>query len=1114
MAHNPFEQEQSQLNQELDELSPQSLDGSTTRNTNNNSKNIKTIATTTKSSTSQTISSLNKLNRSSIRKLSSSQSSATTTGYHSATTATGSPDSVAISGKYQPSKQFISKCKTELEGLLDSIKGTYHDEIRELYSNEQLSDLYVRIGEKFKKPLHRCVLVARAFKLYGVLKAFKIDEEAIEQDIIVSEFQNKLSLFENNDKKDRTEQEKAEDQEEREAANRLEALSIYNCTLPDNLISPELFLNFARRLYLDTDVTEEEGQLRKRLVDWLKQNRPELIKPPPGTKCPIDHKESFRTIQPDYEQQKQQEQGIELKVDVDGSSVAAMSSPPDYQKQATSPPQASTRSSSQAADDEFDESSQATSLTGSLLTRTETFELFSASKDRQQHQQQQQQQPQLDDEEGRRTPINKMSTISTSIDDGENTTGGDDVDSETSQGTGKSSAPYTPVTRTGLKPKTFTTPVDAKQRLARANKKAAAAAAAAVEATTASESKTSSSVTAARQSDIKTKRTTQIAAARTSSTTTPKSTVTGTTPNISAAVKPRVLATAKGKAPNLPVMRAHPISMERSQSPGTSNLIKGGTTKNFIAANKRLVAQMEPKRLSLSPSEQSQLHSEAANDAGTTGGDSELDAGNSEFSWRAFEGPFNSDVMVAQMDKFALVNLSTLADCLSKMFIGEMLADSMIEVRDGKQISAHKCILSARSAYLNDFINQKQNLATSTPEPRSVSPTPANQQQQKTQQLLKIDLSEFGYNTVYFSLLHIYSGIVKVPDDLDLEELTKLSHLLHVTTLRQVCQHNLKMNYCHFFHKPCPVCCVGVLKTLPLAWRYDYTDLYSKCLSWIGSNFASVFCLKEFSELKPNDLIEECYSATMSQLTPDNIISRTIECQKLLKNLARVKWTEPIICLVGRLLEDFCHYVAENYEKILQSESFMNLGKSCWECEVLEENLLAAMNHLKPDSGCRTLIQLHRIECSIESFGDDPKNVSDSFANLISKMRKYCERYLLKEATSVVHCQSWRLVNPSLQKRIKDQAIIATDFDEPTRQLAAKPKLSSLAKTAQASSGSRSPVPLKHLNDPDGRGSKSPQQSLSNRSTPDQRALKSPSTTYLPPPKTKTAAARHLKVMK
>lgn len=527
-----------------------------------------------------------------------------------------------------------------------------------------------------------------------------------------------------------------------------------------------------------------------------------------------------------------------------------------------------------------------------------------------------------------------------------------------------------------------------------------------------------------------------------------------------------------GKVKQTLIARAQPISMERSQSPGI-NVLKG-STRNFIEANKRLVSEMEKKVVT-------QTTEQAVYDSKTE--PNETSSYNLD--------PLTLDDLIAKMDKLSLISYSKLADSLSNMFIDGGLYDSVVLVKDDKQIKTHKCMLAARSAFLAEYIS-KQAL------PSSVHSTEPGENS-----LLKIDLTEFSYPVVYFCILHIYSGIVKVSDDLDLDELTKLTHLLHVNTLKQVCVHNLRMNYCHFFHKPCSVCCLGVLKTLPLAWRYDYTDLYSKCLQWIGSHFANIFCLKEFSQLQPNDLIEECYSATLSQLTPHNIIPKTIECQKLLKNLPRVKWSESIICLVGRQLEDFCHYVADNYEKILQSDSFLNLGKNSWDCEILEENLLAAMNHLKPDSGCKTLIQLHKLECNVESYcDDDSRNVSDSFANLISKMRKYCERYLLKEAVAVVHCNSWRRMNPALQKRIRDQAIITTDFDEPAKHLASKPKLPSMTRTSNQQ-------PQLVNSSSNSEGTRSP----SNRSTPESR-LKSPSTTYLTPPKNKTAAARHVKVLK
>lgn len=982
-------------------------------------------------------------NRSSISSSSSSPPPPPppTESIHTSSAATTTQSSQC--NRYQASKVFINKCRTEFESLLNSLKGRYHEDIKNIYSEEICADLIIRVGEeKLRKPLHKCIIASRAFKLYSSLKTFKSIEPQEEENVIISKIQQdteEVGSVLKQDKKESghstTATESLDCRIERLAVN--DNLPSLNCCLPDGLISLELLSNFMRRAYLDQDLSEEETKLNQILTDWIKTNRPEVVRA--SVNYSPNHRESFRTIQPDFKDEvlfkspimtpDKSDQLINLCED-SGSNV-----------------------------DDLDENSQATSFRDeslpSSLNRAETFELLTKSNS------------------NSPSVVPSKNILTEPLDDGDNDadTGNELLSTEESN----TPTPYAPTTRTGLKPKTFTTPVGM-----RTTNRATAGL---------TGSKRTASKTVERDATSKTKPTTTIA----SKTSLTKQPSTGSTPtsntnkrstqlpetqesksitekiNKTAAAKIGTTTTGSGaKSKPTLITRAHPISMERSQSPGT-NVIKG-TGRNFIESNKKLVSQMERKI---------PAHPDLGNY------DSEIEA--SEASSFLLE-PLNSDNLVAQMDKFTLVSYSKVAEALSRIFIDGILSDVVIHVKDGKELRAHQCVLAARSAYFADYIS-KQTLPPATSESALSN----------AKQLLKIDLTEFSYPAVYFCIMHIYSGLVKVPDDLELDELTKLSHLLHVATLRQVCMHNLRVNYCHFFHKPCSVCCIGVLKTLPLAWRYDYTELYSKCLQWIGSHFANIFCLQEFSELKPNDLIEECYSATLSQLTPDNVIPKTIECQKLLKGLPRVKWTESIICLVGRQLEDFCHYVADNYEKILQSESFLNLGKNCWECEVLEENLLAAMNHLKPDSGCKTLIQLHKIEVSNESFCEDPRGVSDSFSNLILKMRKYCERYLLKDAAAVVHCSSWRHMNPSLQKRIRDQAIISTDFDEPTKQLATKPKLPSMSRVTNQKSPSQS----------GSEGCKSP----SNRSTPESR-LRSPSTTYLPPPKNKTAAARHVKVLK
>lgn len=905
------------------------------------------------------------------------------------------------SSRLQPSKQLISKCRKEFDNLLETIKKEYHNELKDLFSREIYPDLYIIIGES-RKPIHRCIFASRIYRLYCAFKAFSVESEPLEKDIISTDSHNKLnsSIVASGI---------GEAIETRAVVCNL---NILNCTIPEELISFDLFLTLARRAYLDQGFGLEEEKLYKKIVDWLKMNKPDLVKV--TTSNSPNHRDSFRTIQPDSTSPPESpvmmpEQPICSSEDIESNIDEA-----DIGSSATSP--------------------RDVSLTHSLLTRTETFELLSRNGNQ-----------------------DGSSPVSPNKDTSED---GDDkslrIEEGHAMGTGA------PTTRTGLRPKAFSNIVEDGS------------------ASFSTETKSKSSPSKVQDSSNQSKLSKNRAPIpRTSLGAPVKSSETGgpsPSPRVAESQKlsrtPLTVKTntqtATAKVKPTIIANAHPISIERSRSPST-NILKG-TGRNFIAANKRLITQIEKKN-------QAQQNSNAQNL------DSDLESIESNLY---IVEPLTSDSMIQNLDKFSLVSRSQLAEAMARLFIDGNMSDATVQVKEGQKLKAHVCILAARSAYLAEVIKDKFQSKPWT-DTKKYS--------------IEIDLSEFSINSVNFSLMHIYSGIAKVPEDIDLEELTRLSHLLHVTTLNQVCIHNLRMNLCHHFHKPCNVCSLGVLKTLPLAWRYDYSDLYAKCLQWIGSNFATIFSLKEFSELKPHDLVEECYNATLSQLTPDNIIPKTIECQKLLKNLPRVKWTESVICLVGRQLEDFCHYVASNYEKIIQSESFLNLNKNCWECEVLEENLLAAMNHLKPDIGCKTLIQLHKIECSLDVTESAISN--DPFSNLITKMIRYCERYLLKDAAAVVHCSSWRHMSPSLQKRIKDQAIITTDFDEPTKQLAGKPKLPSMSRVGRKSSS-----PNGNISNPN-----DSTRSSSDTSNPESR-LKSPSTTYLPPPKNKTASARHIKVLK
>ncbi|CAG2060608.1 unnamed protein product [Timema podura] len=179
--------------------------------------------------------------------------------------------------------------------------------------------------------------------------------------------------------------------------------------------------------------------------------------------------------------------------------------------------------------------------------------------------------------------------------------------------------------------------------------------------------------------------------------------------------------------------------------------------------------------------------------------------------------------------------VSRLGEDLLRMFLEEINPDVTVEV-GGRRLKAHKCILSSRCQYFaamlsGGWVESAGNV---------------------------ISLQGFSYNAVHFALCHIYSGTSNIPDTISIVELATLADMLGLEGLKEVIMYTLKVKYCHFFHKPCTMCAVGVVECLPLAAAYGLDDIYRKSLRWITKYFVRIWPTKGFASL-PRELVEKCY---------------------------------------------------------------------------------------------------------------------------------------------------------------------------------------------------------------------------------------------------------------
>ena len=467
----------------------------------------------------------------------------------------------------------------------------------------------------------------------------------------------------------------------------------------------------------------------------------------------------------------------------------------------------------------------------------------------------------------------------------------------------------------------------------------------------------------------------------------------------------------------------------------------------------------------------------------------------------------------------SLFSCSRLGNDLLKLFINQVNCDFNLLVADkSQQLGGHKCILMARS----EFFAKKFSINLD-----------CNQ----------INLTDFSYDSVHFVLCHMYSGTIDVPNfsgngergglssvqlpsinyekeytELNLAELISLSDLFQLSILKDVILFEIKKNYCHHFHRPCNDCITGVINCLNLAHKLELSSLFNCCVNWICRHYKKVWTTKQFASLfiihpqaenenqsnsprstptkhshrrvhqlvhKNNDIIESIYQAILDNLTNENVINKILDLQQLASSLTRFKWNEMIIHLIEELIEDCCKYLAINYDQIVSSQTFIQLGyEKSWQLDVLESYLILAVDSMKCEIALRTFIHLENIMIMCEPLnennslrtsslvnhasGDDRFNhhiiyantsltktqFSDEFIRTVQRLYKSIERYLIHNAKEAVYCDSWNELATNVQKHIKTSAILVFEFDRP---LSKKPILSSsMMRSSRQSSADKS----------------------------------------------------------
>ncbi|CAB3380964.1 Hypothetical predicted protein [Cloeon dipterum] len=369
---------------------------------------------------------------------------------------------------------------------------------------------------------------------------------------------------------------------------------------------------------------------------------------------------------------------------------------------------------------------------------------------------------------------------------------------------------------------------------------------------------------------------------------------------------------------------------------------------------------------------------------------------------------------------------SRLGEDLLRMFIEEINTDVVVEIA-GRRIKAHKCILASRCQYFaamlsGGWVESAGNV---------------------------IALQGFSFHAVHFALSHIYSGTNNIPDSLSIVELATLTDMLGLEGLKEVIMYTLKVKYCHFFHKPCSVCAVGVLECLPLAAAYGLDEIYHKSLKWITKYFVRIWPSKAFANL-PRELVDKCYLQHVVHMSVDNVLDTVMSCDRLLATLPSVRWAEAVYALTSQLLDACVTYMADHFSSVLTSDRFVSLGKELsWNISRLEDSIMSAVDCLPPEQACQSHTKLSRI-LTVAAAPDPPPEMqwSASFVELLERIKVRVEAGLIRMGSRAMRCKSWAMLASSLRTKVQESACLGHDVDESRRS-----RSLSLSKSGKRSRG-------------------------------------------------------------
>ncbi|XP_069120046.1 BTB/POZ domain-containing protein 8-like [Argopecten irradians] len=340
----------------------------------------------------------------------------------------------------------------------------------------------------------------------------------------------------------------------------------------------------------------------------------------------------------------------------------------------------------------------------------------------------------------------------------------------------------------------------------------------------------------------------------------------------------------------------------------------------------------------------------------------------------------------------------SLGECLLRGYLKELDHDCIISI-SGAHFKAHKCVLSARCDYFAAMLG-------------------GSWMESDAQEICLEGMSPPVMEQV---LLYLYGGVLDLEACCPIGEIVMVADMYGLHGLNSIVTYNLKKTYCHFFHKPCSGCETGVIETLTSALTFNLCELRDKCIEWINTNMIKVWRTKAFASLPPEVLDLVCDSA-IQRLSIQCVMEVMLDCQKLNRNIPRLKWCEPVLSAVTRLMDSCIEYTAKKFICLLNSGKLRDIDTTlAYQMGLLEEIFGTVIRSLPVSGACQVFERLHALNKA--STSEEMEHVwSEEFCAFIRSLYKMCEDFMKLHIHQMALTKDWDLLNKELQTHLMENS--------------------------------------------------------------------------------------------